>query len=107
MKLRFYARGDLLARVPGYTPRVGDVPRYVGRSYAVVDGLGSHPASESSYELDSTSPLAARLCKFARRGEVWCADKDTAAAIGVAFVPVKFADGEWVIDSKPAGKARE
>ena len=107
MKLRFYARGDLLARVPGYAPIVGTLPRYIGRTASVIDGITSHPATKEAFEIDSESQHAPRLAKMARRGDVWCADVATAAHAGAEFAPVRFDSGEWIADSKPAAKAKE
>ena len=107
MKLRFYARGDLKPFVPGYRPMVGNLPRYVGRTVKVVDGVATHPAENKAHEVDADSDAGRRLAKMARFGDIWCADRETAAACSTEFVPVKFADGEWVPDVKPAAKAKE
>lgn len=95
MQLRFYARGTGLVSLPGETRIVGQHPRYVGRALKIIDGAAAWPASEAAHECDSASAHGARLLKRCRAGELWPADEATAAACGVDFTALEFADGEW------------
>ena len=95
MQLRFYARGTGLVSLPGERRIVGQLPRYVGRKPIVTDGVCAWPASEDAHTVSVGSDAGARLMKRCRDGELWPADADTAAACGVPFVPLAFADGAW------------
>lgn len=125
MKLRFYAKGDLLVSVPGQTilrrnadtGAAGSPVKYVGRVHVpaklrkgpgdsvIVDEPASNPARSEAYECDSDTERGRRLMKLTRRdGSLWPADEATAAACGVPFVATEFSDGEHVAKSslKPA-----
>jgi hypothetical protein len=105
MKLRFYAREDALAYVPGIGKQTGQAPRYIGRTLELKPHLVTYPATVDAHEanVDPSSPeqsqQLARYCKLVRNGAIWAADKATADAIGVAFVPVTFRDGAWIRDA--------
>ena len=102
MKLKFYAKDDLMVAVPGTFQVAGQPARFAGRSPSVdADGNVSFPATESGVEVDSQSELGRRYSKLARRdGALWAANKETADACGVPFVPVKFQDGVFVVEEK-------
>lgn len=113
-KLRFFARNDadgpLLVTVPGSRALKGQAPEYVGRRFMVGDpkaGVGaSHPATEQPYECDSESEAGQRLTQLTRRDcSLWPADKETAAACSVDFVPVTVKDGVPVPSSKKKGES--
>lgn len=112
MQLRFYARGTGLVSLPGETRIVGQHPRYVGRALKLIDGAAAWPATFEPHVVgsDERAPIrdrnggewaggagsaAARLIKRCRAGELWPADAATAAACGVDFTALEFADGEW------------
>jgi len=101
MKLRFHPRDDLLVRVPGFVPRVGQPDQYVGRRFDAEKH--GHPASPTAYEVDADSDAGRRLAKLCRRDNaLWPADKATADFCGVTFVPVEFQDGVFVPKSAGA-----
>ncbi len=98
MKLRFYAKEDALASVPGFQAGVGQAASYVGRKYEKQLKGGTYAATKEAHEVDTdTMPhgLASRWLEHGRRGHVWCADKETAAACDAEFVAVDFKDGAW------------
>jgi hypothetical protein len=103
MKLRFIAREDALATVPGSRVNVGQSAHYVGRTYlAPKDGKGaSYPATqephEATFDMSKQEDMARfnRYLKIAKRGDIWPADEATAKACGVDYVPASFKDGEW------------
>jgi len=105
MKLKFLAKGDGLVREPGVIEIVGTDPHYVGRAKLNLgDGRFCYPAVETAFEVDAASDAGRHLTKLVRRdGCLWPADKETAAACNVKFVPVKYDSGEWV--PEPAKKA--
>lgn len=120
MILKFYAREDALVRYPGLTPRAGQPARYVGRDFiagetAPIPGTdkrqtmkpASNPAKPQPDEFDSESAEGQALMRHCRKNGLWAADKDTAAACGVEFVPVELVDGMWVQKkSKPESPAK-
>lgn len=98
MKLRFYARDNLLVFVPGHARPAGggSRPKYVGRTndQAWQGTPKGRPASKEPYEVDSTDPSATRLCRIAATDcALWPADEATAKACGIKFVPVEIVDG--------------
>lgn len=122
MKLRFYAKRDLLVTMPGQsfirrnadTGAGGQAVKYVGRTHvpAVIEQAGgverivkaaSNPATPDPFECDSDTPRGQRLIKMVRRDQcLWPADKETADACSVPFVETVFKDGEHVEkDPKP------
>jgi hypothetical protein len=48
-----------------------------------------------------------KCAKACRKGALWAADKETAAACGVQFVEVEHADGVWSVAKKSAAKKTE
>lgn len=95
MKLSFRAREDLLVRVPGMPPAIGQASMYVGREFDAK--TRGYPASKQAYEVESDSDEGRRLIKLVRReGALWPADEQTAKACGVEFVSVEFKDGAYV-----------
>lgn len=111
MKLKFYARGDLLVTKPGFVPKYtgGDVPRYVGRKFVARNGNtpAHNIATKEPAEFDSESEAGRRLMLLCRRdSSLWPADQATADACGVKFVPVDFKDGEWVAKPLPVASAK-
>jgi hypothetical protein len=92
MKLKFFAREDLLVAYPGIMPVVGQPRLYVGRQFDA--DAKTYPATAEGHTFDSDSPEGARVLMRAKRNpSLWPADKETAAACGVEFVPVEFKDG--------------
>ncbi len=115
MKLRFFAREDALATVPGAVVALGQPIQRVGREFVPPkDGKpGSMPATKDAHEVDIAegTPAGVQTFEAYRRlaglGDVWCADEATAQALGASFVPVEFKDGAWLkkpADPKPARK---
>lgn len=98
MKLRFYAKGEQLVREPGVIEIVRTPPHYVGRCLAKLeDGRFCYPATEEAFECSVASDTGMRLMRLVKQdGALWPADEATAAACGVAFVELDWADGEWV-----------
>jgi hypothetical protein len=94
VKLRFFAKGDLLVTKPGFLPRAqgGDMPRYVGRT---AGAARTFPASKDAHECDADSDEGRRLMFLTKvDSALWPADAATAAACGVSFVATEFKDGE-------------
>jgi hypothetical protein len=114
--LKFYAREGLV-REPGRRPVIGQVVAYLGREFvppsktpagAIVDA--GYPATKDGFEWDTAVREHAHtehVMKAARKGAFWPANKDTAAALGVAFVDVEFKGGVFVekASAAPASKA--
>ena len=121
MILRFHAKGDALQRVPDFVPHVGQQDRYVGREFDPGNystGLdihdpkapplrsASYPASKEPFECDSESPCGQRLRHLIFRDrDLWAADQATADHCQVPFVPIEWAEGEWVQKKTDAAKA--
>lgn len=102
MKLKFFAREDLLVRRAGVLPRVGEATRYYGRKFDAA--MRGYPATEEPFRVDADSDhgrKCARACKS--ESALWPADEATAQHCGVPFTPVEFVDGAWV--AKQAHKA--
>lgn len=94
MKLKFFAREDLLVAYPGIMPVVGQPRLYVGRRFD--PDTRSYPATSEGDTFDSDTPEGARVLMRARRNpSLWPADKETAIACGVEFVPVDLKDGVY------------
>ncbi|HEX5076801.1 MAG TPA: hypothetical protein VFW03_26575 [Gemmatimonadaceae bacterium] len=108
MKLKFFARDDMLVTVPGSRPMRGQAPQYVGRRFIPGDGKTSaqHPATETPYEADSETDEGRRLVQLTSRDSaLWPADKATAEACGVEFVAIDVKDGVAVRASAPVARA--
>lgn len=116
--LRFIARENAVATVPGSRANIGQAAFYVGRKYVPPDrekGKGAtYVATEEPHEvsldLDREDDKARfyRYQKLAKRGDIWAADEKTAKACDVEFVPATFANGEWtrtVVAPRPPGEA--
>ena len=106
MKLSFFPRPGMLCWDPERRPthRGGQPAGYVGRklSKAVKDGDGNvvtpaaYVAKDVPYEVFAASHSGRRLAKLCRRGELWPADRMTAAHCGVEFVELEQGeDKEW------------
>jgi hypothetical protein len=98
LKLRFFAREDALATVPGFQAGVGQAPSYIGRNYVKLSSGASFPACKEPTEVDTaTMPhgTASRWIEHGRRGHIWCADKETAAVCDTEFVELTYKDGVW------------
>lgn len=109
MQLKFYAHSDQLVAVPGTSQYAGQVARYAGRSVEIKKEGGaevvSFPATQEGVTVDSESPEAKRYTKLVRRdGALYPADAVTAAACGVPFVALEFADGVWLPKPEKAQK---
>jgi hypothetical protein len=110
--LRFIAREDAIATLPGSRANLGQPAWYVGRKYLPADPKtgkpASYPATEDPYEvtldLDKQDDASRfnRFVKIAKRGDIWAADADTAKACGVELVKATDAKGEWQRAAPPA-----
>jgi hypothetical protein len=100
MKLRFAAREDLLVREAGTTYRAGSPARYYGRSFDAA--TRGYPANAEPYAVEAESDDGQRSAKQCRKGALWAADKETAAAVGVEFVEIEHAEGAWTAKAKSA-----
>lgn len=94
MKLRFHAREDFLVREAGVAPSIGQAARYYGRTFD--PATRGYPAVKDAVEFEQGTEDADKCSKQCRKGCMWAADKDTAAALGVAFVDVAFSEGAWI-----------
>lgn len=105
MKLRFYARENIVASVPNAVLALRQhIPR-IGRTFVPPkDGKPAMlPATPDAHEidLDMESHVDVQLFEKYRRiaaldRDVWCADEATARAFATTYVPVEFTDGVWV-----------
>lgn len=106
MKLAFYAKDDDLVYVPDFPRMKGSIPQRVGRSFVPGDATkgAQHPATTEPFVCDSEDANGVALLAAFRRGRrsLWPADKATADACGVEFVPVEVKDGVAVVKSAPA-----
>jgi hypothetical protein len=105
--LRFYAREDALASIPGSRANIGQAANYIGRKYEKPDAKAGKPAKypatpeahEATFNLDKEDDRARfnRYVKIAKRGDIWPADEATAKACDVDLPQVEFHkdDGEW------------
>jgi hypothetical protein len=106
MKLSFFAKDDDIVYVPDF-PRVkGAFPNYVGRSFVAgtPEKGAQHPATVEPFVCDSEDANGSVLLAKFRRGKrpLWPADKATADACGVEFVPVEVKDGIAVVKAASA-----
>jgi hypothetical protein len=93
--LKFHAREDHLVREPLEHLVKGAVASYVGRRY--VAASNSFEAGSEPFAVDSESKEGQRVALLCVRDEsLWAADRATAEALGVPFVPIKLVDGAWV-----------
>lgn len=115
MKLRFYARPGHVLPWPGQMSS-GQIRQYVGRESKVLDGVISHRANETPAEIDPETADGKRILRLFRietEKPLVPANKETADALGVPFVPGKVVDGEWQADaatqkaSAPSGKGND
>lgn len=100
-KLRFHARGTACVPDPHGTEMTPQRRRMVARKHAEISPgswawVPAAEAEEADYHHD--------LAKACRDGDLWPADKETAAACGVPFDP-KFGGGE--VSEKPAKGGKE
>lgn len=102
MKLSFLAREDALVREAGIHPRIGEATRYYGRSFA--PALRGYPADEKPFEVEQGSEDGDKCSKQCRKGALWAANKETAAAISVDFIETEFKTGVHIAKVKPAKK---
>ena len=96
MKLRFYAKEDALATVPGFRAGIGQAMSYIGRTYRAP---GEYPAVKDAHEVDTEKLSVSdwhRYLDHGRRGHVWCADQATATACNAELIAVEFKDGAWL-----------
>lgn len=97
MKLRFFAKDDELVYVPNFPKVRGAFPQYVGRKFipGTAEAGAQFPATAEPFECDSDDANGQALLNKFRRGKrcLWPADKATAEACGVEFVPVEVKDG--------------
>jgi hypothetical protein len=91
MKLKFYAREDLLVREAGVAPRIGQAARYYGRTFD--PATRAYPATREAIEVEAGSEDGEKCARQCRKRALWAADSETAAAIGVEFVDTEFKDG--------------
>jgi hypothetical protein len=107
MQLKFVAKDDQMVMVPGTAQFAGQIARFVNRECVVgKDETVSWPALAEPHEVDSDSKDGSRLAKIARRdGALLPYDKQTADAIGVPFVALKFTAGVWAPVPAKEGKA--
>lgn len=88
MKLKFLAREDLLVREAGIGPVIGEAARYYGRTFD--PATRGYPASKEPFEVDAESEDGLKCAKQCRKGALFAADEQTAAAIGVDFIDHEF-----------------
>lgn len=108
MKLSFYAKPGHCVHWPDRMRVSGRLYQYVGRRFNAETRV--HEAIAEPVVVDTEHPdaehrrVADRLRRVcARDGALWPADETTAAACGVAFVPVERHEGEWQpAEVKPA-----
>ena len=109
MQLSFYARDDLKVTEPGIRRMAGAPPRYVGREFVGPSATAAahHPATRTPFTCEQDSEDGRRLSKVCLRdGALWPANRETAAAVGVPFVDVEFAEGEWRAKAPPKSTAK-
>jgi hypothetical protein len=95
MKLRFYAREDLLVREAGIAPRIGEAARYYGRTFD--PATRSYPATKDGFEVEAGTEDGDKCARSCRKNALFAADKETAAALAVAFVDTEFNGGAHVV----------
>jgi hypothetical protein len=104
MKLKFRARPAMSCAWPN-SHFAGQPRRFVGRDFVAGDEAkklpASYRASAEPSEVDAADAAAEHLTRKCRKGELWAADVETAAACGVEFVDLaKGDDGEWFPSAK-------
>ncbi len=101
--LKFYAKSNLLVRVPGATPLPGQPDLYVGRTFD--PATRGYPAVNQPYEVDENTDSGRRLIRLTTiDGSLYPADEYTASICGVPFVSVEFKDGVFVEKKKSTNK---
>lgn len=101
--LKFYAKSNLLVRIPGAQPRPGQPDMYVGRVFDKPNR--AYPASKTGYEVDEESDQGRRLLRLVRIDKcLWPANLETASLCGVDYVPVEFDNGAFVEKKEPKKK---
>lgn len=91
--LKFYSKGNLLVRVPGFRPVVGQAPKYVCRHLSNM----SYPANQDAFVCEKDTDIGRRLVNLVKTEySLYPADQETAKACGVKFVEVHLVDGEYV-----------
>lgn len=134
MQLSFYARGDTLVPVPGQTRPVGTgtemasgpPARYVAREFVppvnlrrrngvlTADEPAKYICSSEPFRCDSESEVGRRMVRHMTRKRcrktgdypLWPADKATADALSIPFVPVEVVGGETVPVTQPQRAAQ-
>jgi hypothetical protein len=99
MKLKFYAREDLLVREAGVGPVIGEAARYYGRTFD--PATRGFPAAREPFEVEAESEDGLKCAKQCRKGALFAADKTTADAIGVEHIETEFNSGAHTA-KKPA-----
>ena len=98
MMLRFFARPGHVLRPPGDKPQGQFVPA-VGRGKLKTERGIELPALQTPTECEVSSPLGKLVARRCRQTPddppVWAADHNTATILGIKYVPVSFADGEF------------
>ena len=103
--LKFHSREDHLVREPLEHLYKGAVASYVGRRYDAKDN--AFVATAEPHVVDGKTDAGQRIALLCvRDGSLWPADKETAAALGVPFVPIKLVDGAWVASTDSPRAAR-
>ncbi len=104
--IKFYAKSNLLVKVPGSMAGPGQAELYVGRVFDP-ESRG-YPASRDGYEVDENSSSGQRLIRLTRIDDsLWPADEHTASVCGVQYVPVEFKDGYFAEAKKTPTKSKE
>lgn len=89
---------------PGYLVAIPGTGRFMGVQFLPdrPDGEAQWSAHQEPYPVPEKSAHALHFQIECKRGNIWPADKETAAACGVPFVPLNFVAGdastpaEWV-----------
>jgi hypothetical protein len=102
MKLKFFAREDLLVREAGIGPVIGEAARYYGRTFD--PATRSYPATKEPFETEADSEDGLKCSKQCRKGALFAADKTTADALGVEHIETEFSDGVHAVKKAPAAK---
>jgi hypothetical protein len=108
MKLKFYAREDLLVREAGIGPVIGEAARYYGRTFD--PATRSYPATKEPFETEADSEDGLKCSKQCRKGTLFAADKTTADALGVEHIETEFRDGAHAAKApaaKPAASSKK
>jgi hypothetical protein len=105
MKLKFVAREDLLVREAGIGPVIGEAARYYGRTFD--PATRGYPASKEAFEVELDSEDGQKCAKQCRKGVLFAFDEETAAALGVDFVPHEFTGGAHVAKRPVKAEAKK